>query len=96
MIVKHLAESNFTKMDNTLFKLSKNAYWVYGHFCNLHPSKTPNDSYMEKVTGLGNTAYYKAKKELRDNGYLFVERVGKKSFIYHIGKDAVHNIKAKK
>ena len=95
-IVKHLAEDNFIKVDNELLKLSKNAYWVYGHFCNQHPGKDPNDSYMQEITKMSYATYFNAKKELRNKDYLYVQQVGKKDYIYHIGKLAVMKIKAKK
>jgi len=96
MIVKHLAEDNFMKIDKELLSLSKNAYWIYGHFCKLHPDKTPNDNYMQKVTGMSYATYFNAKKELRSKGYLYVQQVGKKDYIYHIGKLAVTKIKTTK
>ena len=96
MIVKHLAEEKFIKMDKELLKLSQEAYYLYAHYCNQHPSKDPNDGYMQEVTDIKHKKFFYAKKELRDNGYIFPEQVGKKEYVYHIGKSAVIKAKSKK
>lgn len=96
MITKHLAQENYTRIDNDLFKLSNDAYCLYGYYCNVHPNKDPNDKYMQEITGIKFKKFFSAKRELKNNGYIYVQQVGKKDYIYHVGKLAVMKIKSKK
>lgn len=95
MIVKHLAEESFIKVDKELLKLSKEAYYLYGHYCNQHPSKDPNDIYMQEVTGIKFKKFFSAKRELKSKGYIYAKQVGKKDYIYYVGKLAVQKVKVK-
>ena len=77
--------------------LSNNAYIVYGRLCEQHPDFNPTDRTMQDICNMGHVRYVTAKKELVDNGLLYVQRTGGKgaNIIYHIGSMAVTKIRKK-
>ena len=100
MMIIGQAKKDYIKVDNDLLKLSKDAYWVYGHFCRVSTTCNPTNEYMKRVTRMGMDSYKKAKKELINAGFLYVQRVGGRgaNIVYHVGTAAVNiaNKKAKK
>ena len=77
--------------------ISNNAYVVYGRLCDLHPDFNPTNEAMQKISKLSEKTYKNAKRELLDNGLLYVQRTGGKgaNIIYHVGSMAVKRIRKK-
>jgi hypothetical protein len=91
-IVKDYMNQNFWQMDKEAFKiLTHNAIIVYLNFVSVNNKFDPTDKYMAQRCNMSLNTYKKAKKELIDNGYIYVERKGAKGakIVYHFGKNAV-------
>jgi len=91
-LIKDLRTDKFLKFDTEAYRLfSKNARLVYLAFLDTHPNVDPTDEYMAKKVGISETTYKVGKKELKDNGYLALDRRGFKNgvVIYYFGRLAV-------
>lgn len=83
---------NFWQIDKEAFRVSShNAIIVYLTFVSVDKKIDPTNKYMCKKCNMSIGTYKKAKRELIDNGYIYVERKGAKGakIIYHFGKNAV-------
>jgi hypothetical protein len=91
-IIKDYMNRNFWQIDKDAFKiLSHNAIIVYLNFVSIDKKYDPTNKFMSKRCKMSLNTYKKAKKELADNGYVYVERKGAKGakIVYHFGKNAV-------
>ena len=91
-IIKDLRTDKFLKFDTEAYRLfSKNGRLVYLAFLDAHPNVDPTDKYMAKRIGISKSTYKVGKKELKDNGYLALDRRGFKNGVinYHFGRFAV-------
>jgi len=82
----------FYKMDKEAFEdLSNNGVIVYIAFVKVYPEIDPENNYMAKQARMSLGTYKKAKAELIEHGYLYVQRHGGKGakITYHFGKNAV-------
>lgn len=95
-IIKNLSSNDFVRVDKKVYTtLSKNALYVYIIFGSLYPGLDPTDKYMCKKCGMSLKTYKKAKKELKDNNFLYVRRLGAHGakIEYYLGEQAVKRIK---
>lgn len=79
---------NFNKMDRKvalLKDISDGAYRLYGYLLGLRNGAEFNDTYIMKALGLSPDTLKRRKKELRDAGLIYVDRVGLKNYIMYIG-----------
>ena len=91
-LIKDLRSEKFLKFDTDAYRvLSKNGRLVYMAFLDTHPNINPTDKYMAKKAGISVGTYKVGKKELKDNGYLVLDRRGFKNGVinYHFGRFAV-------
>jgi len=95
-IIKDLTSGDFVRVDRKAYTiLSKNALYVYIIFASLHQSRDPTDAYMCKKCEMSIKTYKKAKKELKDKGFLYVRRLGAQGakIEYYLGENSVKTIK---
>ena len=95
-IIKDLTSKDFVRVDKKAYTiLSKNALYVYIIFGSLHQNCDPTDAYMCKKCEMSIKTYKKAKKELKDNNFLYVRRLGAQGakIEYYLGERAVKQIK---
>ena len=94
--MKDLKNKKFLKLDKEAYKLlSNNGILVYLAFVDIHPNANPTDNHMSKKANMGLSRYKKAKAELIEHDFLYVQRLGAKGaiIVYHFGKNAVENIR---
>ena len=94
-IQKDLTAKPFLMIDKNAYEeLSNNAMLVYIAYVATHPNIDPKDVYMAEKCAMCLGRYKKAKKELIEKRYLFVQRLGAKgaTIVYHFGKKAVEKI----
>lgn len=95
-IIQNLTSNNFVRVDKKAYTtLSKNALYVYVIFGSLYSGIDPTDKYMCKKCKMSIKTYKKAKKELKDNNFLYVRRLGAHGakIEYYLGEQAVMQIK---
>ena len=93
MIIKSIPTSqpHTRTLNYDTSNISNNAYVVYGRLCELHPDTNPTLEFMLPICKMSEVTYKVAKKELVDNGLLYVQQLGGKGnrTIYHVGSTQV-------
>ena len=87
-LYKKYVNSNFTKVANELIRddnLSSDAKVIYIFLMGLPRNTSITDRYICKSTGLKIKNVTNKKRELKEAGLLFVDRVGTKAYNTYLG-----------
>lgn len=92
IVRKYLVNDNYTKMDNQVARdtdISDYSYRLYGFVAAFKNGFQLNDEYIAKSLSWSRDKVARAKKNLKDKGYILIQKIDRQTYFLYIGNSKV-------